>query len=358
MRLRNLFMILLLCMTVGMFGVSCTGDDGAQGAKGDTGEQGPPGDDGADAGDATSTYDFLKAWGGGEKGEISCSDDILTGDAAFPGPAMLMPDVTANGPNPTVEFAVQCSENLFRPLVATDSIKVGAVTVNDATSDTDATIAANEIAFVATGRLTGANAIVTESETEPTSTKRATSTVETKRFVGGVILADMSTTGGNDEVLERHELYSNCGVGTPPSDIRGEWRAVKITKVVTQYSQPGVDVLGTETGETGNGPATTTTTKVCVKLDSTPGVVKCFIEEDGPVTGTGDAKQQIALYDAETGATAVAPLAGPDGMLSTPSGATSSTPDDTLFDVTGDDVEGLTAGHLMRTCLLFEEGLQ
>ena len=48
MRLRNLFMVLLLCMTVGLFAVSCTGDDGAQGPPGPPGpqgEQGPPGED-------------------------------------------------------------------------------------------------------------------------------------------------------------------------------------------------------------------------------------------------------------------------------------------------------------------------
>ncbi|MYB26728.1 MAG: calcium-binding protein [Candidatus Dadabacteria bacterium] len=51
MRLRNLFMILLLCMTVGILGTSCTGDDGAQGPPG---PQGPPGEQGEPGMDITS----------------------------------------------------------------------------------------------------------------------------------------------------------------------------------------------------------------------------------------------------------------------------------------------------------------
>ena len=44
MRLRNLFMILLLCMTVGLFAVSCSdGDTGPQGPPGETGPPGPAG---------------------------------------------------------------------------------------------------------------------------------------------------------------------------------------------------------------------------------------------------------------------------------------------------------------------------
>ena len=44
MRLRNLFMILLLCMTVGLFAVSCSdGDTGPQGPPGETGPPGPEG---------------------------------------------------------------------------------------------------------------------------------------------------------------------------------------------------------------------------------------------------------------------------------------------------------------------------
>lgn len=43
MKLRNFFMILLLCTVVGVFGVSCTGDDGPPGPQGEQGPQGPPG---------------------------------------------------------------------------------------------------------------------------------------------------------------------------------------------------------------------------------------------------------------------------------------------------------------------------
>ncbi len=54
MRLRNLFMILLLCMTVGLFAVSCSdGDTGPQGPPGPAGPAGPAGDAGKDGEDFT-----------------------------------------------------------------------------------------------------------------------------------------------------------------------------------------------------------------------------------------------------------------------------------------------------------------
>ena len=46
MRLRNLFVILLLCMTVGVLGTSCAGSDGADGARGPAGPAGPAGPQG------------------------------------------------------------------------------------------------------------------------------------------------------------------------------------------------------------------------------------------------------------------------------------------------------------------------
>ena len=50
MRLRNLFMILLLCMTVGLFAVSCSdGDTGPQGPPGPAGPAGPEGPEGKPA---------------------------------------------------------------------------------------------------------------------------------------------------------------------------------------------------------------------------------------------------------------------------------------------------------------------
>ena len=54
MRLRNLFMILLLCMTVGLFAVSCSdGDTGPAGPPGPAGPAGPAGDAGKDGEDFT-----------------------------------------------------------------------------------------------------------------------------------------------------------------------------------------------------------------------------------------------------------------------------------------------------------------
>ena len=70
----------------------------------------------------------------------------------------------------------------------------------------------------------------------------------------------------------------------------------------------------------------------------------------------GDAKQQIALYDAETGATAVAPMANPTtGMLADgPDGNDTGVLN--LFDGPSGDQIPLSGDNLAKTCWLFEEG--
>ncbi len=89
MRLRNLFMILLLCMTVGLFAVSCSdGKDGAPGAKGEQGEPGPPGtpaptpepeeEDEDMSMDADCTHTFGsrdRQFDGGDADEVICGND-------------------------------------------------------------------------------------------------------------------------------------------------------------------------------------------------------------------------------------------------------------------------------------------
>ena len=82
MRLRNLFLLLLLCMTVGVFSVACTGDDGAQGPPGPPGEQGPPGMDGEgitdpiDPADADCNLVVTRATlTGTEEDDVICGND-------------------------------------------------------------------------------------------------------------------------------------------------------------------------------------------------------------------------------------------------------------------------------------------
>ena len=93
MRLRNLFMILLLCMTVGLFAVSCS--DGDDGPKGDPGEQGEKGDtptvdtdaivdkvleeleetEDPATKDCTFTFNREREFNGGDSNEVICGND-------------------------------------------------------------------------------------------------------------------------------------------------------------------------------------------------------------------------------------------------------------------------------------------
>lgn len=309
MRLRNLFMILLLCMTVGIFS-ACTGDDGATGPQGPQGDPGPQGEPGDGSG-VEYTYSFLKTWGS-ETGAVTCSDPLLTGEGVFPGPAVLdpMPDEDNNGTPDIAVFEAQCGDVLFETLT---SVKVGAATLT-ATAGAPFNVA-GELVFVKTGQaIEGPSAPVEVASTE---TVRAKSVVTTKRFAGGLVFADMNTRGGNVEAHQRIDLHSNCGVGTDPSAIAGEWRAVRITEDAQSF-----DVEKNPVAATSGGVIRSITTKVCLRLDSIPGTVKCFVETEtqasnaaGPPVEFAAAtmvNQQIALYDgsAEEGMmlTGVAPM--------------------------------------------------
>ncbi len=346
-------MILLLCMTVGMFGVSCVddGEDGAQGPPGPPGPAGPAGEDG-DAGDGgMATYDFLKAWGS-ETGTIGCDDPILTGEGVFPGEG-LKPILNANGvPTPASGIVARCNDDVFTTLAEN-----AAATLGEMTGLTHAT---GELVFIKSEQLVGTDAIKSEVENDKTPTKNATRVNKTTRLVGGSFFAEMSTTGGNDESGERAILYSNCSTGTAPSDLRGHWRAVEITEVSQEYSAPGTAVADAVT--------TTTTTKVCLRLDSVPGTVKCFIEIEVDAPADADGAQsgdftteQIALYDGTAAEgmmiTPVAPkAAAATGLLAVPAGTDGGTANASAAAVAlfGAD-QDLDADNVSKLCALFEE---
>ena len=75
-------MILLLCMTVGVFS-ACTGDDGASRTTRASRDRKEIQVNPADIEDDRShmvTYSFLKSWGSDDRrSRIGCSDPILTG---------------------------------------------------------------------------------------------------------------------------------------------------------------------------------------------------------------------------------------------------------------------------------------
>ena len=297
MRLRNLLFVLLLCMTVGMLGASCA-DDGEAGPPGPQGPPGPPGDPGEVSDmdmDTTGFYDFLRMWGS-ETGEISCSDPMLTGMGMFPGPETLKPLVNTAGQSAPVAFGAQCSSVLFDEIPAATPALAG---IPGITGLVDA-----ELILIKTGTAMETNKddpkVVASSEVSLAKT-----VVFTKHFAGGMLAADMSTKGGNDEVFERMRLHSDCRIGTPPTAIKGEWRSVHITEVTTPHDP------ATKEAETDDA-TTDITRKVCIKLDSLPGVVKCFIEMDP--AGDNNKFQQIALYDgmAEAGMEITNVVAGKD----------------------------------------------
>ena len=290
MRLRNLFMILLLCMTVGMFGVSCTGDDGAQGPKGDTGEQGPPGDDGADAGDATNSYSFLTSWGH-PTGEVSCNDPIFQNTKPFPGPEMLETRTDGNGVAQAASFEAQCGDSALATVMLPDLGMPGIV----AGTGTSFIATGAKLVFVKT--MTGAIPANTNNPTAipPTDISRAVSVVTETKFAGGPFFAEISGGGGTSEYVERLNLYSECRGTTAPPAIKGEWRGVWKQETRTPINPASLE------GDTANNTVVTTT-KICVRLDSLTGAVKCFINEgtDPPGDATDETHvQQIAIYDGE-----------------------------------------------------------
>jgi len=307
---------------------------------------GPPGEPGdGDGSGGMATYDFLKAWGS-ETGTIGCEDPLLTTMGGFPGEG-LKPIVNAAGvPTPASGIVARCNGDVFTTLAADAAAALGKMT--------GLTHATGELVFIKSEQLVGADAIKSEVENDKTPTKNATRVNKTTLLVGGSFFADMSTTGGNDESGERAILYSNCRTGTAPSDLRGHWRAVEITEASQEYSAPGTAVTDAIT--------TTTTTKVCLRLDSVPGTVKCFIEVDVDAPGTDNdtTKEQIALYDGMAAEgmmiTPVAPKAAATGLLAVPAGndgtaTNSSVAADDLFGADND----LDADNVSKLCALFEE---
>ena len=272
-------MILLLCMTVGMFGVSCTGDDGAQGPKGDTGEQGPPGDDGADAGDSTNLYSFLTSWGH-PTGEVSCNDPIFQNTKPFPGPEMLETWTNPDGTAQVASFEAQCGNSALATVELSD---LGIPGIAEGTG-TSFIAGGSKLVFVKT--MTGAIPANANNPTAipPTNISRAMSVVTETKFAGGPLLAEISGEGGTSEYVERLNLYSECDGTTTPPAIKGEWRGVWKQETRTPINPTTLE------GVTADN-VVVTTTKICVRLDSLTGAVKCFID-------TG-AEEQIAIYDGE-----------------------------------------------------------
>ena len=279
-------MILLLCTAVGVFGVSCTGDDGEAGPPGPPGPPGPGADE-IEIPEDTNFYGFLKSWGS-ETGEIACSDSLLTGMGPLPGPPMALPsirqrtdDTTTTAVNEAelnVNIAPTCGEN-FGTVAAADLPLPGVV-------------GTTAVVLFKSGR--SAEDEESVEENEPTSFSKATRVTTTKRFVEGLVFAELADDG-TGESLDRELLYSDCVVGTQPPSIRGIWRAVRITEKTQEFDPVQ------RTGEDDATVQTKVTRKICVQLDSHPGATKCYVETSDDM-GTADAAddeatRSVALYD-------------------------------------------------------------
>ena len=240
------------------------------------------------------------------------------------------------------------------PVEATDSPIVAqcadsAVLNEIASTATDPKIVVAGTTIVATGEMVLVKTMRGEEETSMVETpssefNQAIRTTVTKNFVGGLLFADLDTSGAFDEPDERRLLYSDCGVGTSPGDVRGHWRGIHIN----ESSQVFVDGVGAVTDADPPVAITTdvNTYKVCVKLDAHPGVTKCYVN----VMGGQNAGAQIALYNEDGTLTTLKDndaLVGDGGSLST-GNATGI-----LFATTGGTGD---LGSVNEICEIFADG--
>ena len=294
MRLRDLFMILLLCMTVGVLGTSCTGDDGEAGPPGPPGPAGPPGEptEAASVEEPTLHYAFLSNWGYPDG--LNC-DDLET-TAPFPGPAELDPYLADDDVTPMIaSFEAQCDGNTDPLLVNMDAgdattpgFAAGYLGLGFAEAEANDAQDA-ELVFIKT--MVGEESNLGDPVFVPETDRSPPSEIETEtKFAGGPFIAEFADEGSG-EGLQRLLLYSECNKGTAPPDLKGEWRGVLKTETIqainAETKLPVVDIAGTLR------PVIRTTTKICIRLDAMPNAVKCFIDVkdvDGTTT------QQIAIY--------------------------------------------------------------
>ena len=65
---------------------------------------------------------------------------------------------------------------------------------------------------------------------------RASHVLTTKAFVGGKVFADLNFAADSAQPVERLNLYNQCSVGTAPSFVVGDWRAVRINSQATLFA--------------------------------------------------------------------------------------------------------------------------
>ena len=361
MKLRNL--IFALFLVIGAIGfVSCTGDDGDTGPAGPAGPAGPQGDPGADAGDVEYNYPFLANWGK-PSGQAACGDDVLTGSGVFPGPDLTpLPRGTvaqqtalasvASATNPNGYVQVTCT--LGGVFAAPDNPDLN----GDGAADLQGYTAEAGPVFIKSHR--GSESSV--ENMDGSSTTAASQKRTNKAFSGGLILAEMTGTGASAEAFERAQLYHDCGVGTATPNLRGEWRGVRIVEEHVNRQKAADTGLVTDVA---NSIVTTTTSKICVRLDSLPGVVKCYVRvqvapDASPAAGslasgaTASISESVGTYTAD-GLAAVMPMARATGAT-----IGQLTPDDAAADEFFVQLDAAGTGAVadfqgVKLCNLFNE---
>ena len=358
MKLRNLFFALLLA--VGAIGfTSCTGDDGdagpagEQGPPGEQGEQGPPGED---AGDVEYGYGFLVNWGK-PSGSMSCEDDVLNTTGVFPGPdltpipaaqnAVRMAPAASNADTANGYVQVDCLNTMFNENANPDLD-------GDGEGDLAAGYTANSgLLFVKTER----GMEQSSDRTEATTSSPALVTTVTKTFSGGYVFANMDIRGGSDEGIQRDRLNHVCQVGTAPPSIKGHFRAVTIVDESKNVRLSNDAATRGLQEDIPNTTVTKTTQKVCVRLDSLPGVVKCYVKNvvAVPATPLGNAAgvaanagtDTIGIYNPDGTLTPVMPAAE-TGATNTGQVGPANGGNDEQFIADANDFQGAKLCNLFR----------
>ena len=163
----------------------------------------------------------------------------------------------------------------------------------------------------------------------------------TKNFSGGTVHGQLAATGASDEAFSRSLLYHECGVGTSPPSVQGEFRAVRIVEtdtVLEVEDDNTVATFGTYVPVAATA-IMTTTYKVCVTLDSLPGVVKCYarVQVEGARAGTAIGTTETVGIYSDAMLHAVAPMAGMDGAITAVAGAQTGATNILGLDVNADD---------------------
>ena len=293
MRLRNLIFALFL-MVGAMGAVSCVSLEGDKGSKGDPGQtqctDGSFVDDTKDCPkveeeevmDNEGTYAFLEKYGVSD-GKVACTDDVLDPTSIdLPGEGYLVDfdedaqDILELPDGDREPIKVKCASTFFGDVV--DYV--------DREGDDMMTLADEDIILVKT--LIG----IPKPEVEriPASDfNLPMETKTTKKFIGGPVYAeiDEDSTSNTSEVVQRTNLHTDCGRGTAPPMLKGEWRGVNVVEETWTFTN----------GQRSATPVTNTVRKVCVKLDAVPGSVKCYYNNDNEGNTEKMEEMFVGFYD-------------------------------------------------------------